>query len=328
MDSYDKLLEKAKKEGIKQTNIGKKQVNRAISSSKWKLILSTITVVLLIVPICYMLTFGYYAFGTKSTTLMDVASKTLYITEPNTTLEEMEFDMDFSLFSMDLSFEQYKQIGDEFYPAKNYDLHFVLDDLVSKETDSKLEKLYPKNPTDTNQWIAHPSQFLVDFNIYNESKVLSGLPEETVVEAYISLNDLYEVKEVENVMENVHVTWAAIYTGTEDKMLSSKGDLISPIGYPVQPDQSYWSPFRDSPSHAETFLKMMKDLLPFEDLAVKLSPHKSLELEERIQYIENNGFKTYGVVVTGPKNEIESLGKLDMVRFLKVGEVKLWNWVH
>ena len=47
-----------------------------------------------------------------------------------------------------------------------------------------------------------------------------------------------------------------------------------------------------------------------------------------INFIENNGYETYGVVVTGPKNEIESLEKLNMVRFLKVGEVKLWNWVR
>ncbi|MGE7983693.1 anti sigma factor C-terminal domain-containing protein [Solibacillus sp. NPDC093137] len=44
------------------------------------------------------------------------------------------------------------------------------------------------------------------------------MPEETVVEAYISLDDLYEVEEVEIAMENVDVTWAAIYTGTEDNV--------------------------------------------------------------------------------------------------------------
>ncbi|MDI2586192.1 anti sigma factor C-terminal domain-containing protein [Psychrobacillus sp. NEAU-3TGS] len=298
-----------------------------MNSSKWKLILSTLTVILLIVPTCYMLTFGYYAFGTKSTTLMDVASTTLYITEPNTTLEEMEFEMDFSLFSMDLSFEQYKQIGDEFYPSKDYDLHFVLNDLVNNKTTSKLEKIYPQYPTQTNQWITHPNQS-VEFNSDNEWRVLSGLPEETVVEAYISLDDLYLVQEVEDEMKNVDVTWAAIYTGTEDKMLSSDGDVISPIGYPVQPDQTYWSPFRDSESHEETFLKMLKNLQPYEDIAVEVSSHKNLELEERIHYIEKNGYKTYGVVVTGPKSEIQSLREIGMVRYLKLGEVKLWNWAQ
>lgn len=327
MDSYEKLIYKAKKEDLHLSNDGTKKIKRAINSSKWKLILSTLTVILLIVPTCYMLTFGYYAFGTKSTTLMDVASTTLYITEPNTTLEEMEFEMDFSLFSMDLSFEQYKQIGDEFYPSKDYDLHFVLNNLVNNETTSKLEKIYPQYPTQTNQWISHPNQS-VEFNSDKEWRMLAGLPEETVVEAYFSLDDLYQVQEVENEMKNVDVTWAAIYTGTEDNMLSSNGEVISPIGYPVQLDQTYWSPFRDSESHEETFLKMLKDLQPYEDLVVEVSSHKNLELEERINYIEKNGFETYGVVVTGPKSEIESLRELDMVRYLKLGEVKLWNWAQ
>lgn len=327
MDAYEKLIHKAKNESVFHPSDGTKKVKRAINSSKWKLILSTITVILLIVPTCYMLTYGYYAFGTKSTTLMDVASKTLYITEPNTTLEEMEFDMDFSLFSMNLSFEQYKQIGDDFYPAKHYDLQFVLNDLVEKREDSKLEKVYPGNPTQTNQWIIHPKQ-LSEFDNAKEWRVLAGLPEETVVEAYISLDNLYEVKEVENAMENVDVTWAAIYTGREETMLSSDGDVISPIGYPVQPDVTYWSPFQESSSHEETFLEMLKELQPYEKIAEEVSAHKNLELEERIAYIEKQGFETYGVVVTGPKSEIESLRELDMVRYMKVGEVKLWNWAR
>lgn len=327
MDSYEKLIQKAKNEGVNPPSDGTKKVKRAITSSKWKLILSTITVILLIVPTCYMLTFAYYAFGTKSTTLMDVSSRTLYITEPNTTLEEMEFDMDFSLFSMNLSFQQYKQIGDEFYPAKDYDLKFVLDDLVKKEEDSKLEKIYPSYPTQTNQWIAHPKQ-MIEFDNAKEWRVLAGLPEETVVEAYISLDNLYQVEEVENEMENVDVTWAAIYTGMEETMLSADGDIVSPIGYPVQPDQTYWSPFRESTSHEETFLEMLKELKPYESIAEEVAAHKNLELKERIEYIEKQGFETYGVVVTGPKSEIESLRELDMVRYMKVGEVKLWNWAR
>jgi hypothetical protein len=325
MNPYEKLIQKAKEDGLEQTKKGPQTLKRAINSSKWRLILSTLTVLLLIVPTCYMMTYAYYAFGTKSTTLMDVTSKTLYVTEPNTTLEEMEFDMEFSLFSMNLTFEQQKQIGDEFYPAKDYELQFIFNDLVKNKTYSHLEKIYPKYPTETNQWLAHPKQ-LVEFNSAKEWRVLSGLPEETVVEAYISLTNLYSVEQVENSMSNIDLTWAAIYTGTEETMLSKDGDVVSPIGYPVQPDQTYWSPFRDSISHEETFLNMLKELKPYEDIAVEVSPHKNLELEERIDYIEKNGFKTYGVVVTGPKSEIEKLKNSELVRHMKLGEVKLWNW--
>lgn len=129
-------------------------------------------------------------------------------------------------------------------------------------------------------------------------------------------------------MNRVDVTWAAIYTGTEDEMLSADGNVVSPIGYPVQPDQTYWSPFRNSTSHEETFLTMLKEIEPYEDIAVEVSPHKNLELRERIHYIEENGFKTYGVVVTGPKAEVESLRELPIVRHMKLGEVKVWNWAR
>lgn len=326
MDPYEKLLKKAKEDG-QHINDGTKKVKRAISFSKWKLILTTLTVALLIIPTCYIFTFMYYAFGTKSTTLMDVSSKTLYITEPNTTLEELEFDMNFSLFSMELSFEQYKQIGNEFYPANDYALKFVLNDLVKKETNSYLEKTYPKYPMQTNQWIAHPNN-TVEFNSEHEWRVLSGLPDETVVEAYLSFDDQYQIEKIVKEMNQIDVTWAAIYTGVEEEMLSANGNIVSPIGYPVQPDETYWSPFRNSTSHEETFLTMLKEIEPYEPIAVKVSSHKNLELRERIDYIEQNGFKTYGVVVTGPKNEIEALRDLPIVLHMKLGEVKLWNWAR
>jgi hypothetical protein len=317
MGSYNEQIGRAKKPGL----TGKTQTD-----SRWKLILSTLTIALMIVPTSYMLTFAYYAFGTKSTTLMDTASKVLYLTEPNTALEEMEFEMDFSLFSMDLSFDQYKQIGSELYPVRDYDLHFVLNALVDKEMSSDLDRTPPKYPTQTNQWLVHPAQGMPEFNSGKEWMVLEGLPDETVVEAYLSFNDLYKVIDIRKELPGIDVVWAAIYTGTEDEMLSADGDVVSPLGYPVQPDQTYWSPFRDSMSHEETFLQLLKELRPYEELAAEVSSHKNLELPERIEFIEQHGFAAYGVVITGPKEEVEALKDSQLIRHMKLGEVKLWNW--
>ncbi|WP_155591829.1 anti-sigma factor [Lysinibacillus cavernae] len=326
MDSYKQLLQQAK-DSEKRDAPSTKVIKKAIVSSQWKLILTTLTIALLIVPTCYMLTFLYYAFGTKSTTLMDVTSQTLYVTEPNTTLEELEFDMDFSLFSMGLSFEQFKQIGDEVYPIKHYDTRFMLNDLVEKKITSKLEKTYPKHPTVTNQWLVHPKN-RAEFNTTDERQVLKGLPNETVVEAYISFNDLYSVDEVIRQMPKVDVTWAAIYTGVEDTMLSANGNVVSPIGYPVQPDNTNWSPFKDSVSHEQTFLSILNFLADYEKTATAVSAHKNLDLKERINYLAQHDMKTYAVVITGPKAEIEQLQNLKMIKHIKLGEVKLWNWVR
>ncbi|MGM9920574.1 MAG: anti sigma factor C-terminal domain-containing protein, partial [Bhargavaea sp.] len=282
----------------------------------------------LIVPTSYILTFVFYTFGTKSTTLMDTASKVLYLTEPNTALEELEFDMDFSLFSMDLSFDQYKQVGSEQYPVRHYDLHFVFDDLVDMDVSSDLERTPPKYPTQTNQWLVHPAHGVPEFNSEQEWQVLEGLPDETVVEAYVSFNDLYKVTDIRKELQGTDVLWAAIYTGTEDEMLSTDGDVVSPIGYPVQPDWTYWSPFRDSMSHEETFLQLLKEIEPYEDLAAEVSSHKNLELKERIAFIEENGFAAYGAVISGPKQEVGALKDLELIRYMKLGEVKLWNWTE
>jgi len=59
---------------------------------------------------------------------------------------------------------------------------------------------------------------------------------------------------------------------------------------------------------------------------VKLSKAKVLELSKRISFLEKNGGKTYGAVVTGPKVEVEKLMSYEKVRKLKVGEARLWNW--
>lgn len=327
MTSYEKLLAQAKQDGPTPKSDSSRNIQKAIRSSRWKLILFTITIALLIVPTGFMVTFIYYAFGTKSTTLMDIASYTMYVTEPNTTLEELEFDMDFSLFSMDLSFEQFKQIGDEVYPVKTYDLTFAFNKLVGKEISSRLEKAYPKYPTETNQWLVHPRK-IPEFSTTEEALKLAGLPEETVVEAYLSFNDLYPAKDVVKAMDGVDVTWAAVYTGVEDTMLSADGNVVSPIGYPVLPDTTNWSPFKDATSNETVFLDLLKYLEPYEEIAVDVSAHKNLELAERIDYLEKNGFKTYGVVVTGPKDNVEKLQSNPMIRYMKLGEVKLWNWAR
>lgn len=46
---------------------------------------------------------------------------------------------------------------------------------------------------------------------------------------------------------------------------------------------------------------------------------------ERIAYINEHRIKTYAVVVTEPKNEIAKLRETNLIRMLKIGEVKLWN---
>ena len=328
MDEYEKLLMGSKGQEFTTEHEQKlhKKMKRSISSSKIKMILLTLTIALLLVPTSFIVTLAYYTFGTKSTTIMDVTSQTLYITEPNTSLEEIEFDMDFTPFSMQLQFDQYKRIGSEDYKANTYKLSYMFNNLTEKSVNTSLERVSPKNPTETNVWLTHPYN---SNEIYTsrEWEVLEGLPDQTVVEAYISLNDLMSVQDLRKQFSSVELAWAAVYTGVEETNLSADGDVVSPIGYPLLEDRTTWSPFNtDEQTKEEIFLEMLNFLTEHEELATAVSSAKNLALQERTNYIKKNGIQVYGVVITGPKNEILAFKKWNMIRSMKVGEVKLWNW--
>ncbi len=329
MDEYKKLLSKSKENLIpdeQQLKLQKK-MKRSLSLSKIKMILLTMTIVLLLVPASFFLTLAYYAFGTSSTTIMDVTSKTLYITEPNTSLEEMEFDLSFNLFSMKLQFDQYKRIGREDYKANTYTMNYTLGNLSKKIVDTSLERVSPKNPTETNVWLTHPKN-RTEVNSAREWKVLRGLPDETVVEAYISLDELKSVDELKELFSNVDILWAAVYTGVEATNLSEAGNVVSPLGYPVWRDTTTWSPFKTDKKNEEVFIEMLDFLEEHEELATAVSSAKNLALKERTNYIKKNGIEVYGIVVTGPKNEIVALEQLSVIKSMKIGEVKLWNWAN
>ncbi|WP_019156769.1 anti-sigma factor [Robertmurraya massiliosenegalensis] len=327
MDKYKKLI-RGSKNNMEESTASvdfHKSVKRSLFESKWKMILASLTTILMIIPLSYLFTLMYYSFGTTSVTLMDVVSKTLYVTEPNTSLEELEFDMNIKPFSLELAFEQYKRIGEEDYKANTYDLRFAFAKLLKKEVDSNLERLSDKYPTETNPWLIHPEN-LNEIDSSREWKVLEGLPDETVVEAYLSFNKLMPIAEAIELMPDVDVMWAAVDTGVEAKNLSADGSVVSPIGFPIQRDDTYWSPFRDASSNEEVFREILHFLTEFEEMATEVSSAKNLKLDERIDYIESNGIQTYAVVVTGPKNSIEQLKSIDTMRSMKIGEVKLWNW--
>lgn len=61
-------------------------------------------------------------------------------------------------------------------------------------------------------------------------------------------------------------------------------------------------------------------------VAKTISGRPELDLSNRIRYINQNGVKVYGSVVTGPSKEIEKFVKTKRIKTAKVSEVELWNW--
>lgn len=49
-------------------------------------------------------------------------------------------------------------------------------------------------------------------------------------------------------------------------------------------------------------------------------------LQERYDYLVDNGFAVYGAVVTGPVNELLKLRNIEEVRGAQLGKFEYWNW--
>ncbi|MBU9710995.1 anti-sigma factor C-terminal domain-containing protein [Evansella tamaricis] len=174
-------------------------------------------------------------------------------------------------------------------------------------------------------------------------EALSILPEGTVSEMAISFDSLYEIDDVYPILDgyDLNIAWYGIDTGVEDQV---KAEYASPylsansgiLGFhergvfELMPGNSLSLETRgDGDVRAEAFQNGLRFLSENEKQVTRyLWSINSIgaTLSERYQFIQENGVKTYGVVVTGPTKELLRLQEVEEIQFATLGEVDLWNW--
>ena len=181
---------------------------------------------------------------------------------------------------------------------------------------------------------------------------LEHLPEGTVVSAYITFNDLLATDTVLDLFleKEIDVLWLAVDNGRP--LDEDYGTVFNPIGFPSFPIwhdddmtmdsqetedgfwgteitmQEYSSPEYvegDSEIIHEQFIKTLHFLKKHKRKANKIIDSR-LDLEETLNYIEQNGIQHYGAVITGPTKEILKLHEDPSIAQLVVDEVTFWNW--
>ncbi|MFB6468859.1 anti sigma factor C-terminal domain-containing protein [Cytobacillus sp. Hz8] len=320
MEDYEKSQKMSEENQKRLIKAGR---NHALQTT----ILISLAILLLIVPVLTLSSYLYYAIGGKANHLIEIATKTIYVTESNMSLEEMELEEDIGFFTMNIYFDVFKRIGKEDFKAGEYSVRYVMDKPNLPKRDMKLERPLLITGSMETDMLYHPDGPFGN-NVNSDWEILEQLPDGTVGEIYLSLNHLMKPEELEKQLgKNVEVRWVAVDTGLEDKNLYEAGYSVAPIGYPLQVDTTTWSPFNGrEKSNEEEFLDILKFLAKDEKTAEKISRAGSLVLKDRIQYIEKNGIHVYGAVVTGPTPELRKLKDNPLIRVMKVGEVKLWNW--
>ncbi|MEH7352942.1 anti sigma factor C-terminal domain-containing protein [Neobacillus drentensis] len=290
-------------------------------------IMISLAILLLIVPVMTLTTYMYYAIGGRADHLIDVVTKTIYVTEPNMSLEKLKVEDDIGFFSMNIKFDVFKRIGKEDYRAGNYDIDFLLDQPSFPKKNMLLDRPLSEIPSKESEFMVHPKA-RIPFIETDQWDILNKIPDGTVAEVYVSLNELMKPEDLKNSLpENMELRWLAVDTGMEVTQEDAEGVPITPLGYPAQYDSTTWSPFKtDTESNEEVFLDILSLLEKNEAVAEKVARAKSLSLESRLAYIKEHGIKVYGAVITGPTEELRKLQNVKEIRAMKVGEVKLWNW--
>ncbi|MFJ7728707.1 anti-sigma factor [Neobacillus sp. NPDC097160] len=288
-------------------------------------IMISLAILLLIVPVMTLASYMYYATGDRANQLIDVATKTIYVTEPNMSLEELRLEDEVGFFSMTINFDLFKRIGKEDFKVGNYDIDFLLDQPDFPKKNLFLERPLDEYPNKETEFMVHPDATLT-FSSTTGWDMLKKLPDGTVSEVYVSLNQVMKPEELkESLPKNMELRWLAVDTGMDAAQVDQEGVPITPLGYPAQYDPTTWSPFKTD-DNEKAFLEILLQLEKNESVATKVARAKSLSLGSRLAYIKKHGINVYGAVITGPTEELRKLQDMREIRAVKVGEVKLWNW--
>ncbi|MCD5325406.1 MULTISPECIES: anti-sigma factor [Pontibacillus] len=328
-DVYQSFLEEQSEEKEEPFINSQEVIRKGWFYQRFSLIATVLTVLLLIIPVLELGSKMYYVG--KAGKLVDLTTKTIYLTEPNVTIDDDRLDVRARFFNLTFSLDLYKQIGGEKVRIGDWDVLYELDKVDYPDYPDR-EYVIGDPPLD----IPHPEEKKLyhpdDPAPNSDWERLEALPDGTVAEVYVSFDQLYEEGEVLNLLGSMRSEWQwfAVNTGLEASGKSTEGGYLTPIGYPTDSNERVWSPREgiddNGSSNKEQFLRVMRELEQYEEQATDIARTKWLDLKERNDYLDKNGVTIYGGVVTGPVEELLSLRDKKEIQHMKVGEVRLWNY--
>ncbi|WP_282940105.1 anti-sigma factor [Paenibacillus sp. RC67] len=318
-----------------------------LRKSKWKARLQTaltaIGIVISITIVSAILTGLFYGIGDRSAVYQDVISSAISLTRPNLSVSGSSNSNAF--FTMDYKGTLRKKIGSVDSSIGDFQFSFLLGWPGIEQTTWRNEA----SASGDYLFQLPDAKYKAD----SEWSRLEKLPEGTVSEVFVSLDRYYTTDELLTLLENKNMdpVWFAAYTDQERR----NGDdtaVMAPVGFPFYPiwhkkdmkvdsyteQKTGWfskivttsssSPaiqsYGDGQVREQNFMDTLYLLQQYARISNRLAPW--LQIDSAVQYLEVNGVKLYGVVLTGPTKELLKLQQEPWVSTLRVGEVRLWNW--
>lgn len=174
-------------------------------------------------------------------------------------------------------------------------------------------------------------------------KTLDKLPEGTVAEFAFSTTTFMEPVELMRMLASfdVHIVWMPLYTGefksfepkgygsgngsltVYDRFGLSGGMKVSDDFSTIREARYLSNSIQDS---QRWMLENMENLLKHERKSYYEKFLGLSHLQERFDFLKDNGFQVYGAVVTGPTKELLKLRDVEGISNEILGEIDFWNW--
>lgn len=307
-----------------------KNADKIIKRGKWRARFQNAFIALSLFFVLLMVfqtvTSNYYNLGSpsKSSLYENVMWTALQTTRPNINITGNSFSSGI-FFSRNIEISYSKKVGGQEYGHGAVTLKFNF---------NKPKIIADEFPNSSNS-----ITFFINPNLKESEKkawnTLDKLPEGTVSEAYLTLGRLYETDEILKKFENkdLSLLWLGVDTGlsrsetyTIDGVLGFPNTTFTPRLYGKKPstNPTELNPFGDGKQRNENFINALEFLNKYKDITKQIAP--SSDIQSALDYVNKNGVKIFGVVVTGPTKEILKLKDDGFVSGINVGETRLWNW--
>jgi hypothetical protein len=339
--SYLDSLMGSEEETEKGPSIEKKLVKKGKWKARMQNAWTALSLLLLFLIVGWVTSAVFYSWGSPSRqdVYSDVVKAAVETTQPNVMIGSTM--MSGGIFTMDYEGELRKRIGRESETVEHFETKFLFGFFNVDLPDSLSDRpifFYPEN--------------VVSYRILDGFDQLEKLPEGTVSELYITFTNYMSTDKFLKKMEGKEMmpVWMAADTGRENERESNPVGPSEPFGFPYM-GYNFRSDFKTvsreekkegySEETAETesiesygdgekreaeFLKALHLIEEYQGRTEHLHWQTKEELKTKVDYIEENGVRLYGAVVTGPSKELLKLKEEDWVGSAKIGEKRLWNW--
>ena len=312
----------------------KEQHKRIIQKAKWRNRLSNsltgVGFLIILGCLSFILTFFYYAIGDKSERARLTIETLTQMTMPNVYVG-LSYDEVNTFFNAEIKGDLNKLVGMEEQVIGDLEGKMVFNQLnVNRDwvNGTYKEKLYFLNTKSSDA-----------ASVENVAwKTLEKLPEGTVAELAVTFNETMTFNQFYELIQpyEVRPAWYGINTGN---IASPKIPYIFALNgaigiheqalYDFMLDESVFIQGTKSEQYEYAFkyaLQFLSENKKYVKAYGTWLNEDALDFEAQLQYIEQNGIKLYGAVITGPTEELLKLQSNNRIIFATVGEVDFWNW--